>query len=139
VVCLPYYKFFNYGEIYASDDLDWSSIVVTEKLDGSLATLYWYKDEWHVSSSGVPDASGSYVFCLKLDGFFLFRELLCLVFPWSLYQPLFSIGNTSKKFSEVFWDIWNELGLRLPEDATKCYIFELLTPLNVIVVRPKEV
>lgn len=23
-------------------------------------TLYWYRDDWHVSSSGIPDASGPY-------------------------------------------------------------------------------
>ena len=44
----------------SADAIDWSTARVMEKLDGSLATLYWYKGEWHVSSSGVPDASSEY-------------------------------------------------------------------------------
>ncbi len=39
--------------------LDWTSAAVYEKLDGSLAVLYYYKDEWWVSSSGMPDATGT--------------------------------------------------------------------------------
>ena len=29
-----------------------------EKLDGSIATLYWYADEWQLSSSARPDGTG---------------------------------------------------------------------------------
>lgn len=61
VISWPYLKFFNYGEKYCHT-IDWPSARVFEKLDGSLATLYWYKSEWHVSSSGVPDASKPFVF-----------------------------------------------------------------------------
>src|SRR5689334_3182288 len=59
------------GEKWA-DEIDWATATVYEKLDGSLVTLYWcaaprchphittsrYEQEWNVSSSGVPDASG---------------------------------------------------------------------------------
>lgn len=48
------------------------------------------------------------------------------------------LGNCNKKFVDVFWHLWRELELQLPEDTTKCYIFELLTSMNVIVVRPKK-
>jgi len=59
VVAYPYRKFFNYGERWAAS-VDWSSAAVVDKLDGSLATLYWYRGQWHVASSGVPDASAMY-------------------------------------------------------------------------------
>ena len=58
VVAYPYLKFFNFGEENA-EEIDWSTAKVYDKVDGSLATLYWYKGEWFVSSSGTPDASGS--------------------------------------------------------------------------------
>jgi hypothetical protein len=58
VVAFPYLKFFNYGEEDAAL-IDWTTARVYDKVDGSLATLYWYKNEWFVSSSGTPDASGS--------------------------------------------------------------------------------
>lgn len=56
----PYKKFFNYMEKYACE-IDWNSAVVYEKLDGSLATLYWYHDDWYVASSSIPDATGTFV------------------------------------------------------------------------------
>lgn len=59
VVAMPYAKFFNFNEPHAHT-IDWSTATVCEKADGSLMTLYWYKDSWHVSSSGIPDASGKY-------------------------------------------------------------------------------
>ncbi len=57
IVSYPYDKFFNHGEKLVAE-LDWSNSRVYEKLDGSLMTLYHYNDEWLVSSSGMPDASG---------------------------------------------------------------------------------
>jgi hypothetical protein len=52
VVMLPYTKFFNYGESLAAK-LDWRQpVTVTEKSDGSLMTVYWYKGKWHVASQG---------------------------------------------------------------------------------------
>eukprot|EP01127_Copromyxa_protea_P024066 TRINITY_DN930_c0_g1_i4.p1 TRINITY_DN930_c0_g1~~TRINITY_DN930_c0_g1_i4.p1 ORF type:complete len:294 (+),score=44.09 TRINITY_DN930_c0_g1_i4:167-1048(+) len=106
VVAWPYLKFFNYGEKYVHA-LDWTSAKVYEKLDGSLATLYWYKGEWHVSSSGVPDAS----------------------------KGLTADGST---FAELFWGIWNSLDMRLPTETHMCYMFEMLSKRNVIVVHPKK-
>jgi hypothetical protein len=58
VVAFPYLKFFNYGEENAAE-IDWTTAKVYDKVDGSLATLYHYKGEWNLSSSGTPDASGS--------------------------------------------------------------------------------
>jgi hypothetical protein len=57
VVCHAFDKFFNHGEGHAAP-IDWSSARVQEKLDGSLCTLYHYKGEWHVATTGTPDACG---------------------------------------------------------------------------------
>lgn len=50
-------KFGNFGEGYCPT-IDWSTARVQEKLDGSLCVLYHYREEWHVATSGTPDASG---------------------------------------------------------------------------------
>jgi hypothetical protein len=85
--------------------IDWSTAKVCEKLDGSLMTLYWHK-QWIVAASGTPDASG----------------------------PAHESGMT---FSELFWKTWNQCGLRRPEpsDSHYCFMFELMTPHNRIVVQ----
>jgi hypothetical protein len=57
VVSYTYDKFFNAGESLAAK-IDWSTAKVYEKLDGSLCQLYWYDNQWHVATSGTPDASG---------------------------------------------------------------------------------
>lgn len=57
VVARAFDKFFNYGEGNASI-INWETARVQEKLDGSLCLVFYYKDEWHVATSGTPDASG---------------------------------------------------------------------------------
>ena len=54
-VCHPFNKFFNYGEIF-SDDVDWNSSVVSEKIDGSLMKLWFDENKWHLSTNGSIDA-----------------------------------------------------------------------------------
>jgi len=107
VVARPYDKFFNYGEGHASE-IEWETAKVYEKLDGSLMTLYWYKDEWHVASSGTPDAGGD-------------------------------INGLGITFAELFWKTWNDLGYCKPsDDRNNCYMFELMTPYNIVVVQHEE-
>ena len=57
VVARPFDKFFNHGEGHAHD-IEWGSARVFEKVDGSLMILYFYEGEWHIASSGTPDAAG---------------------------------------------------------------------------------
>jgi hypothetical protein len=106
VVCRPYDKFFNYGEPLA-DALDWSTAKVYEKLDGSLMTLYWYRGEWQVASSGLPDAAGKA-----------------------------HAGDAT--FAELFHETWKKLGYALPDAPERCHIFELMTPMNRIIVQHRE-
>ena len=54
-VCVPFYKFGNYGEGYAPQ-IDWSTARVREKVDGSLIKVWYHHDEWHVSTNGTIDA-----------------------------------------------------------------------------------
>lgn len=52
-----------------------------------------------------------------------------------------AIGEVNKfnfSFAELFWKVWNELKYNLPLDTTYCYMFELMTPYNRIVVPHKK-
>ncbi len=57
VISRTYDKFFNHGESLAAP-IDWATAKIYEKLDGSLAQLYYYDNKWQVATSGSPDASG---------------------------------------------------------------------------------
>ena len=89
-------------------EIDWSAARVYEKVDGSLMVLYYYDGHWEVSSSGLPDASGDMM-------------------------------GTTTTFADLFWQVWKELEYKLDSaDKNVCYMFELATPFNRIVVQHKE-
>ena len=78
-----------------------------KKLDGSLMTLYRYRDEWHIASSGMPDGSGKA-----------------------------HAGNIT--FAQLFEQTWKDEGHPLPDvNVARCYIFELMPPMNRIIVQHK--
>lgn len=106
VVSRSFDKFFNYGESYAAS-IDWSTAKVQEKLDGTLCTLYFYKNEWHVQTLGNPDALGS------------INE------------------NEDMNFQKLFWDTFKEENYPLPPYLWQhyCFIFELMTKHNRVVVQ----
>ena len=103
IVSFPYAKFFNYGEGHAAE-LDISTAKAQEKLDGSLMTVYYYNNQWNVSSSGMPDASGEV-----------------------------SLFLGKRTFGDLFWRTWKELDYELPKSTDHCYMFEMMTKYNRIV------
>lgn len=108
IVCFPYRKFFNFGEPLAAK-IDIRTATVYEKLDGSLMTLYFYKGDWRVASSGTPDANGN-------------------------------VNGANHTFADLFWRVWKQLEYNLSDlDSSYCYMFELMTNENRIVVyHPKD-
>ena len=54
-VCHAFDKFGNYSESYVPN-MDWSTIKVSEKIDGSIMKLWCYDGQWHVSTNGNIDA-----------------------------------------------------------------------------------
>lgn len=111
VVSRAFDKFGNEGEGYVPE-IDWSTARVQEKLDGSLCVLYHYEGEWHVATSGSPDASGEVQRAGDHTG----------------------LDRCGKTFAEYFWDTFGTEGGRLPEPSDLCFAFELMGPLNRIVV-----
>jgi hypothetical protein len=105
IVARPFDKFGNVGESYAAQ-IDWRTATIQEKLDGSLMILYYYRENWHVATSGRPDASG------EVNGYGLtFGELF-----WDTWRAL-------------------EYGLPNPFQRRFTFMFELTTPLNKVVVK----
>jgi len=54
LICLPFYKFWNYNEPQAATKhANWT--LFTEKLDGTFFKVYYYDNQWHVSSNSRID------------------------------------------------------------------------------------
>ena len=119
IVCYPFTKFFGLNEKHAAS-IDWSSARVYEKLDGSMMSLYWYNEDWRVSSSGVADASG------MVDSLFNMER--------GKKETEKQEKQEKKTYATLFWKVWRQLGYHTPPDSTKCYVFELTSPENRIIV-----
>jgi hypothetical protein len=48
------------------------------------------------------------------------------------------VNGTGKSFATLFWEVWKELGYHLPINPDLCYMFELMTPWNRVVVRHEK-
>jgi len=93
---------------FGAADIDWETATVYEKYDGSLIKLFWSGTQWVVSTSGSVAGSGN------VDGHDI-------------------------TFEELFWDTWRYMRYNAFDlDPSLCYIFELCTPQNHIVVNYKE-
>lgn len=107
VVAMPYTKFFNHGETHAAE-INWNTAKVQEKVDGSLITLYHYRDKWWVATSGTPDAN------TPIGDFNLTFEDL---FWWAFDKEGLCMKDLDTDFT---------------------YIFELCAPQNRVVVVHNE-
>eukprot|EP01080_Neovahlkampfia_damariscottae_P010963 gene10963-3671_t len=119
IVSFPYWKFFNYCEGNASK-IDWDhSPRVYEKIDGSLMIIYYYNNEWNVSTTSLPDARG-------------------FIHTPKLLRESEDYKNKKKvSMAELFWKTFKELNYQLPKETDFCFIFELFTPQNQIIVQTK--
>lgn len=104
VVARAFDKFFNHGDPLAAT-IDWSTARVQEKVDGSLCVLYHFNSEWHVATTGTPDASGDVNGCG-----ILFRDLF-----WRTFKAMglaLPDGHTNKAFLFELTSPWNRVVVR---------------------------
>jgi hypothetical protein len=114
-VCVPFFKFGNFGESYVPV-IDWASARVQEKVDGSIIKLWYCKNKWHVSSNGEIDARNAHINSALLTD--TKRE--------SLYT--------------LFMEAWEKTGVAMEGlDKGYTYMFELTSPHNRVVVRYPDV
>lgn len=108
VVRYAFKKFFNVDEGFAAR-LDWDTAVATEKIDGSIMSVWFARGKWHLSTNGTIDA-----FKAELNGvgpYKTFGELFESVLPLSWFA-----NNISNYFAHM------------------CYTFELVSPYNKVVI-----
>lgn len=111
-VCVPFYKFGNYGEGYA-DKIDWNTARVQEKIDGSLIKVWCYDGEWKISTNGMIDARDA--------------QLSCNISEY-------------KTFYDLFMKAKENVGLNFDKLNPKyTYMFELISPYNRVVVPYTEI
>ena len=113
-VCHPFNKFGNYGESYCPE-INWDNCSVQEKVDGSLMKV-WYNKGWNISTNGLIDAFKAPLECAdaELDS----------------YGKLFLYCLNCMRINEH--DFFGEL------DTNYCYMFEMVSPYNRVVIEYKE-
>ena len=104
VVRYAFKKFFNLGEGFAAK-LDWDSAVATEKIDGSIMSVWFARDKWHLSTNGTIDA-----FKAELNG----------VGPYKTFGELFESVLPLSTFANY--------------NKHRCWTFELVSPYNKVVI-----
>lgn len=109
IICAPYLKFFNYGDAYA-DEIDWSTAVVREKIDGQLIKMFRYDGQtyWVTNGGWNPE-------CLELS-----------------YQSPFENGKSLLEFA-IGDSGWCD---NVPDGWT--LMFELTSPYNQIICEYSE-
>jgi hypothetical protein len=99
-------RFFNYGECPDADKYDITKAHVLEKLDGSLITSFWYRDQWNFATRKMAYAEGLTVTNVS------FRQVIDKAFDISVFNKL------DDHYKEQY-----------------CFIFELTSPETRVVKR----
>lgn len=107
VVACPFFKFFNFSEPYA-DKVE-GNLHIYQKVDGSLAKVFYYNGEWRLATNGCINARTT-----ELSGGVNFFDLF-------EYTLLFSYQLS-----------WERFTYHLRKDT--CYMFELCTEKNQVVI-----
>ncbi len=123
IVCRPFSKFFNYGETEAAN-IDWSSAIVQEKLDGSLLKCYFFNDLWRVATNGTIEA---------VDADLQDQVVVNKEKKIENYFDLF-VYTIEKMFGRNY--LYNILYPLFDKEYT--HLFEICTPLNRVVVPHKK-
>ena len=106
-VCVPMFKFFNYGESNAAN-IDWESAKIQEKIDGSLIKLF-YHNGWKWATNGTIDANDAVI-----SGFDELKSFMDII-----------------KLTDEYKRIMENID-KLEKENT--YMFELVSPYNKVVV-----
>lgn len=104
VVRMAFKKFFNIGEGFAAH-IDWDTAVATEKIDGSIISVFYYDGKWRIATNSTIDA---------------FKADLSGVGPYKNFGELFESVLPLSTFENH------------PKDV--CWTFELVSPYNKVVI-----
>ena len=104
VVRMAFKKFFNIGESYAAK-IDWNTAVATEKIDGSILSVFYYDGKWRIATNSTIDA---------------FKAELSGVGPYRSFGELFESVLPLSTFANY--------------NKHRCFTFELVSPYNKVVI-----
>lgn len=109
VVSVSFDKFFNMGEPNCAE-IDWQSARVTQKMDGSLVTLFWYDGKWNLKTNGAIDAHDVQA-------------------PSNPKKSLYDLFMEAEQKQTICWSLLNR---------DECYSFELMAPENRVIIEYPE-
>ena len=104
VVRYAFKKFFNIDEGFAAH-IDWNTAVATEKIDGSIMSVWYARGKWHLSTNGTINA---------------FKAELAGVGPYKTFGELFESVLPLSTFANY--------------NKHRCWTFELVSPYNKVVI-----
>lgn len=104
VVRYAFKKFFNVDEAFAAK-LDWDTAVASEKIDGSIMSVWYARGKWRLSTNGTIDA---------------FKAELSGVGPYKNFGELFESVLPLSTFANY--------------NKHRCWTFELVSPYNKVVI-----
>ena len=104
VVRYAFKKFFNVDEGFAAH-IDWNTAVATEKIDGSIMSVWYARGKWRLSTNGTIDA---------------FKTELSDASPYRSFGDLFESVLPLSTFENYH--------------KRRCWTFELVSPYNKIVI-----
>lgn len=104
VVRYAFKKFFNIDEGHSAT-IDWDTAVASEKIDGSIMSVWYARGKWHLSTNGTIDA---------------FKAEIAGVGPYKTFGDLFESVCPMSTFDHF--------------DKNKCITFELVSPYNKVVI-----
>lgn len=125
-VCVPFFKFFNAGEIHA-DEIDWKTAWTSEKIDGSIIKVVKLGNELLVSTNGTIDAYKAPI----QDQIGFVGKTFGGLFELALVDTL-KKANVGKACLEWYLTPTQHLASLLEEGFT--YMFELTSQYNKVVV-----
>ena len=103
-VRMAFKKFFNIDELFAAK-IDWSTASATEKMDGSIISVWYDNNDWHVSTNGVIDARNAPNATKQYN----FRQLFDI-----------AANNSNLSFDKL--------------NKNYCYTFELVSPESRVII-----
>lgn len=104
VVRYAFKKFFNIDEGFAAH-IDWDTAIASEKIDGSIMSVWYARGKWHLSTNGTIDA-----FKAELGG----------IGPYKNFGELFESVLPLSTFANY--------------NKHRCWTFELVSPYNKVVI-----
>jgi hypothetical protein len=108
---------------------DWAAINYTYKRFSNIGETWGDADTIDLSTTKVLDKlDGSLMQAFYYDGAWNFATS-------GTADASGNVGDHGLTFKDLFWKVFNELGYKLPERTDCCYSFELISPLNCLVVK----